>query len=231
MHKSNNVQYGEAYNYDVLISGCFNFVNGMLGLPWLMVATTVPCIVHMNSLSEKDKDGNILHVQETRLTMLFSHMCVGFSILALDLLTLLPLPVLNGVFLFMGVSALPGIQFWNRLLLFFQQPGKCHENPYTKYMDKGCIHLFTLFQMGFFAHVVVVQNIKAVAVVFPMMTFISIPARTHLLPRFFQGWELVLMDGDIFEIQEWNDKKADLVAEYEASLRADVSDFEDGESR
>ncbi|GAX27540.1 solute carrier family 4 (anion exchanger), member 2 [Fistulifera solaris] len=226
MHKSNNVQHGEAYNYDLLLSGCFNFVNGLLGLPWL-VATTVPCIVHLNSLSEKDKDGNVLYVQETRLTMLFSHMCVGFSILALDLLKLLPLPVLNGVFLFMGVSALPGIQFWNRFLLFFQQPSKYPETPYTKYMDKGRIHLFTIIEMFFFAMVFVVQNIKAVAVVFPMMTFFCIPARTHLLPRFFEGWELVLLDGDIFEIQEWIDKKADSVAEYEASLRGDLSEYED----
>jgi hypothetical protein len=110
MHKSNNVQHGEAFNYDLCFSGCFNFVNGLLGLPWL-VATTVPCIVHLNSLSEKDKDGKVLYVQETRLTMLFSHMLVGFSLLALNLLKLLPLPVLKGVFLFMAFAALPSVQF------------------------------------------------------------------------------------------------------------------------
>jgi uncharacterized protein YqeY len=35
------------------------------------------------------------------------------------------------------------------------------------------------------------------------------------------------LDGDIFEIQEWIDKRTDSVAEYEASLRGDLSEFED----
>jgi hypothetical protein len=142
MHKSNNVQHGESFNYDLFLSGCFNFVNGVLGLPWL-VATTVPCIVHLNSLSEKDQNGKVLYVQETRLTMLFPHMMVGFSLLALNLLKLLPLPVLNGVFLFMAFAALPNVQFWSWLLLLFQQPSKNPHTPYTKYMEKSRIHLFT----------------------------------------------------------------------------------------
>ncbi|GAX27543.1 hypothetical protein FisN_13Hu372 [Fistulifera solaris] len=221
----NNVQHGEAFNYDLFLSGCFNFVNGVLGLPWL-VATTVKCIVHLNSLSEKDQNGKVLYVQETRLTMLFSHMMVGFSLLALNLLKLLPLPVLNGVFLFMAFAALPNVQFWSWLLLLFQQPSKYLETPYTKYMEKSRIHLFTC-KFSFSVSSFFVRNFKTIAVAFPMMTMLCITARTHLLPRILEGWELVLLDGDIFEIQEWIDKRTDSVAEYEASLRGDLSEFED----
>jgi hypothetical protein len=205
-HKSHNLQHGEAYNYDLVLSGFFNLVNGMLGLPWL-VATTVPCIIHLNALADKDKDGNFISVQETRLTMLFSHMMVGLSLLVLNVLQLLPMPVLYGVFLFMGLSSLPNMQFWQRFLLFFQQPSKYAPTPYNRYMKKSKVHLYTVFQIGFFGLVFLVQNFPAISIVFPMMTLLCIPGRMYLLPRFFEGWELLLLDGDDEDIHEWLSRK------------------------
>eukprot|EP00522_Entomoneis_paludosa_P005863 CAMPEP_0172458838 /NCGR_PEP_ID=MMETSP1065-20121228/29467_1 /TAXON_ID=265537 /ORGANISM="Amphiprora paludosa, Strain CCMP125" /LENGTH=605 /DNA_ID=CAMNT_0013213259 /DNA_START=104 /DNA_END=1921 /DNA_ORIENTATION=+ len=205
-HPNNKLKHGEAYNYDLCLSGLFNFVNGCLGLPWL-VATTVPCIVHLNSLSEKDKDGKVISVQETRLTMLFSHMMVGLSLLVLELLQLLPMAVLYGVFLFMGLSALPAMQFWNRILLWFQQPSKYPDTVYTRYMTKSKIHLYTILQLFFFGLVFLVQNMSAISIIFPLMTLLCIPGRLYLLPRFFSGWELCLMDGDDEEIKEWVSRK------------------------
>ena len=52
----NNLQHGESYNWDLFLNGFVNMVNGFLGLPWL-VATTVPCIVHLNNLADKDSNG------------------------------------------------------------------------------------------------------------------------------------------------------------------------------
>lgn len=205
-HKSHKLQHGEAYNYDLCLTGVFNFINGCLGLPWL-VATTVPCIVHLNSLAEKDKDGKIISVQETRLTMLFSHMLVGLSLLFLKLLQLLPMPVLYGVFLFMGLSALPAMQFWNRFLLFFQQPSVYPDTVFNRYIDKSRIHVYTVFQIIFFGLVFFVQNFPTISIIFPFMTLLCIPARLSFLPRFFEGWELLLLDGDDLDIKEWETKK------------------------
>ncbi|EEC42697.1 predicted protein [Phaeodactylum tricornutum CCAP 1055/1] len=231
-HKSHNLQHGEAYNYDLCLSGFFNFVNAMLGLPWL-VATTVPCIIHLNSLAEKDKDGKFLSVQETRLTMLFSHMLVGFSLLALDVLKLLPLPVLYGVFLFMGLSSLPNMQFWNRFLLFFMQPSMYPEKSYTKYMSKARIHKYTLLQLLFFSLVFIVQNFKVIAIAFPLMTLLCIPARIYLFPKFFEGWELLLLDGDDEDIRRWEAAKHESMLEG-GDLRAGTTKHEvpidDGDS-
>lgn len=212
----NNLQHGESYNWDLFLNGLCNMINGLLGLPWL-VATTVPCIVHLNNLAEKDKDGNIIRVQETRLTYFFSHLLVGLSLLFLNALKQIPLPVLLGVFLFMGLSSMPGIQFWNRFLLFFQQPSAFPEKPYTKYMTTKRIHMFTVFQIIFFLGVFFVQNTQAVAIIFPFMTLLCIPARLFLAPKFFEGWELCLLDGYDEEVEEW-------VAAKEASLRSEVAD-------
>ena len=226
---NNNLQHGESYNWDLFLNGLCNLINGMMGLPWL-VATTVPCIVHLNNLADKDKDGNIIKVQETRLTYLFSHMLVGLSLTFLNALKLIPLPVLLGVFLFMGLSSMPGIQFWTRFLMFFQQPSKFEEKPYTKYMKTSRIHLYTFFQIIFFCGVFVVQNIKAVAIVFPFMTLLCIPGRLFFLSKFFAGWELLLLDGEGEDIAEWVKLKEDHV-QNEAMARgatqhmlADVSD-------
>ena len=203
---SNNLKHGESYNWDLFLNGSANLLNGLLGLPWL-VATTVPCIVHLNNLADKDKDGRITYVQETRLTYFFSHLLVGLSLLVLPLLKLIPLPVLLGVFLFMGLSSLPGLQFWNRILLFFKQPSMYPETPYTKYMEKKRIHLYTFLQILFFCGVFVVQNVKTIAIAFPFMTLLCIPGRLWLLPKFFEGWELLLLDGEHEMIDEWIEKK------------------------
>jgi hypothetical protein len=199
---SNNLQHGDSYNWDILCNGFCNLVNGLLGLPWL-VASTVPCIVHLNNLADKDAQGNIIKVQETRLTLLISHGLVGFSLLFLPAIKKIPLPVLLGVFLFMGLSSMPGIQFWNRFLMFFQQPSRFAETPYTKYMETKRIHLYTVLQIIFFLGVFFVQNTPSIAIVFPFMTLLCIPGRLYFVSRFMENWELCLLDGYNEEIEEW----------------------------
>jgi hypothetical protein len=185
-----------------------NCVNGCLGLPWL-VATTVPCIIHVGALAEKDKEGKVISIQETRLTGLFAHMLLGLVMLFLDVLKLLPLPVLYGVFLFMGLSSLVGMQMWTRFTLFFMQPSQYPVTVYTKYMQRGRIHKYTLIQMVFFGLIFFVQNYGPIRIAFPLMTFLCIPARLFFLPLFFEGWELLLLDGDDEEIDEWIALKED----------------------
>ena len=203
---SHKLQHGESYSWDLLLNGVLNCINGLLGLPWL-VASTVPCIVHLNNLAEKDKDGKFISVQETRLTNLFAHFILGMSLLFLNVIKLIPLPVLYGLFLFMGLSSLPGIQFWQRFLLFFRQPSLYPEAPYTTYMDKMRVHKYTIFQLVFFAGVFVVQNTKQISIAFPFMTLLCIPARLYLAPKIFHGWELLLLDGEDDQIKEWSDAK------------------------
>jgi hypothetical protein len=205
-HKSHKLEHGQAYNYDLILSGLFNCVNGMFGLPWL-VATTVPCIIHLNALAEKDKDGKFLHVQETRLTMLFSHLLVGLSLLALHILKLLPLPVLYGVFLFMGLSSLSSMQLWQRVLLFIQQPSKYPSTVFNDNLPKNIVTKYTMFQLLFFGIVFAVMNTKKIAIAFPLMTMLCIPARLFLLPRFFEGWELLLLDGEDDGVATWLSRK------------------------
>eukprot|EP00542_Grammatophora_oceanica_P009121 CAMPEP_0194044166 /NCGR_PEP_ID=MMETSP0009_2-20130614/15676_1 /TAXON_ID=210454 /ORGANISM="Grammatophora oceanica, Strain CCMP 410" /LENGTH=640 /DNA_ID=CAMNT_0038688607 /DNA_START=144 /DNA_END=2066 /DNA_ORIENTATION=- len=223
-HPSHKIKHGDAYNYDLILLGFFNCVNGMLGLPWL-VATTVPCITHLHALAEKDKNGKIVHVHETRLTHFLSHAILGVCMLFLSLLKMIPRPVLKGVFLFMGLAALPSIQFWQRLLNFGREFERQPEYAYKTWVSKGRVHLYTFLQIIFFAGVFTVQNFKAIAIVFPFMTLLCIPGRLYLLPKFFNGWELALLDGSDEEIEEVGQAK-----EAEAATAYQINDyFEDDE--
>jgi hypothetical protein len=219
---ANKLAHGESYNWDLFLNGITNMVNGFLGLPWL-VATTVPCIVHLNNLAEKDKDGHVIQVQETRLTYFFSHLLVGLSLLFLSAIKQIPLAVLLGVFLFMGLSSIGSVDFWTRITLFMQQPSKFPNKPYVKYMSTRRIHGYTLFQIVFFLGVFFVQNTPSVAIVFPFMTLLCIPARLFFAPLFFERWELCLLDGYDDEIDEW-------VAAKEASELIPILDDEESQA-
>lgn len=226
-HPSNGISHGEAYNYDTCVSAGMIAINSLLGLPWL-VASTVPCMMHVSAMSERTKEGVVLNVEESRLTGFFTHVLVLLSLMFLSLIKLIPLPVLYGVFLFMGLVALPAQQFWQRILLFFMQPSKYPQTPYTVFMKGHRIHMYTAIQMGFFAVLYGVKTYKTIAIAFPFFILLCIPARIYLLPRIFEPFELTVLDGSPEEVERFVEEKAaeEAMAEGDEEL---VSNHDDEE--
>jgi len=115
--------------------------NGRYLLPWMrefladfgpamaivawMFSATVRSLNHVRSLatmeevirSDGGKHERILHVRENRLTGLTIHLLVGLSVLLLAYLSFIPMAVLYGLFLFMGIVSLQGNQFFERVSL------------------------------------------------------------------------------------------------------------------
>ena len=58
-------------------------------------------------------------IREQRVTHILIFALIGVSVKLSFVLKFIPMPVLYGVFLYMGVASLNGIQFFDRLLLFF----------------------------------------------------------------------------------------------------------------
>jgi len=203
-HPSNKITHGDAYNWDTVISAIMIAVNSILGLPWL-VASTVPCIMHISAMQTTTKDGTVESLQESRLTGFFTHALVLATCFALNAIKLLPLPVLYGVFLFMGLVALPAQQFWQRILLFFQQSSMILDTTaYTKYVRPiRKVHFFTLIQLFFFVLLYAVKNYKKISISFPLFILLCIPVRIYLLPKIFSEDELTLLDGTPEEIEDW----------------------------
>eukprot|EP00980_Cylindrotheca_fusiformis_P010491 scaffold2325_cov126-Cylindrotheca_fusiformis.AAC.1 len=154
-------------------------------------------------MSEKDRLGITTKIQETRLTGFFTHVLVLCSIAALSVIKLIPLPVLYGVFLFMGLVALPAQQFWQRFLLFFQQPARIPSTPYTDNLETRRIYLYTVIQLVMFALLYAVKNYKTISIGFPLFILLCIPVRLYLLPKIFTKDELTLLDGTPEEIEKW----------------------------
>lgn len=226
-HPSNKLKHGEAYNYDTCISAFMIAVNSLFGLPWL-VASTVPCMMHVSAMSESTPDGQVIKVRESRWTGLLTHVLVLSTIFALDTIRLIPLAVLYGVFLFMGLVALPAQQFWQRILLFFMQPSRHPQTPYTRFIPLKRIHIFTLIQLAFFVVLYIVKAIKVIAIAFPFFILLCIPARLYLLPRIFEPFELTLLDGAPEEVEAWVEKAE--VEQEEAKDRQATSRIEEAES-
>jgi len=157
----------------------------------------------VHALAEKDPQGRILSVQETRLTNLLIHVLCLASLFALDALKLIPMPVLYGVFLFMGLVSLGSNTLWSRFLMFFMQPSKYPLEAYTMHMKPKRMHLFTVIQLGLFALLYTVKAIKTIAIIFPLIIACCIPVRLYLLPKIFTEKELVMIDGDDAEIKKW----------------------------
>jgi len=56
-------------------------------------------------------------VRETRVTSIVSHMFIGMSVLFIDELKLIPRPVLDGLFLYLAITALHTNQLFERITL------------------------------------------------------------------------------------------------------------------
>ncbi|CAG2239630.1 NCBE [Mytilus edulis] len=106
---------GVGYHLDMFIVAITVGIHSLLGLPWY-VAATVSALAHVQSLqkeSECTAPGEkpvFLGVREQRVTALFIGILSGLAVLITSVLRIIPMPVLYGVFFFMGFSALRGQQ-------------------------------------------------------------------------------------------------------------------------
>ena len=201
-HPSHKLKHGVAYNYDTLIVGFMIAVNSMFGLPWL-VAATVRSLNHLHALGKKTPDGKFVSVQETRLSNLLVHSLVLASVFALNVIKLIPVPVLYGVFLYMGLVSLGTNQFWKRITMFFMQSTRYPTEPYTQYMKPKNMHTYTAIQFALFATLYAVKSIKSIAIAFPIVIAVCIPFRLYVLPKIFTEGELIVLDSEDEVIEEW----------------------------
>ena len=75
---------------------------------------------------------SIVKVRETRLSGLISNLLIALSLLMLPTpLTLIPTMVLDGLFLFMAITALDGNQMFERALLLITEQVKKAVNSQT----------------------------------------------------------------------------------------------------
>ncbi|XP_029134367.1 sodium bicarbonate cotransporter 3 isoform X11 [Labrus bergylta] len=195
--KEHKLKKGCGYHLDLLIVAVMLGVCSIMGLPWF-VAATVLSISHVNSLkvesgcSAPGEQPKFLGIREQRVTGFMIFVLMGCSVFMTSVLKFIPMPVLYGVFLYMGVSSLKGIQFFDRIKLFGMPAKHQPDLIYLRYVPLWKVHIFTLVQLTCLVLLWVIKA-SAAAVVFPMMVLALVFIR-KLLDFFFTKRELSWLD-------------------------------------
>ncbi|XP_036381897.1 electrogenic sodium bicarbonate cotransporter 4 isoform X2 [Megalops cyprinoides] len=206
--KENKLKKGCGYHLDLFWVGILMAICSFMGLPWY-VAATVISIAHIDSLkmeSESSAPGEqpqFLGVREQRVTGIIVFLLTGLSIFLAPILQFIPMPVLYGVFLYMGVASLSGIQFWDRIKLYMMPSKHQPDYSYLRHVPLRRVHLFTLVQIVCLAVLWILKSTVA-AIIFPIMILGLIVVR-KMLDMVFSQHDLAWLD----DILPEKDKKKD----------------------
>ncbi|XP_052079267.1 sodium bicarbonate cotransporter 3-like isoform X1 [Mytilus californianus] len=172
--KENKLLKGNGYHLDLLIVATLILINSFLGLPWF-VAATVLSITHVMSLKKESEctapgeQPKFLGCREQRVTGVSIFLFIGLSVLMTKFLRIIPMPVLYGVFLYMGVSSLKGMQLCHRVMIMFMPQKYQPDYMFLRYVRIKRVHLFTFIQIMCLALLWVVKTIKEISIIFPLM--------------------------------------------------------------
>uniref|UniRef100_A0A0K2VB20 Anion exchange protein n=1 Tax=Lepeophtheirus salmonis TaxID=72036 RepID=A0A0K2VB20_LEPSM len=196
--KENQLNKGGGYHLDMLVLAITIIICSVFGLPWF-VAATVLSINHIQSLTKESESTapgekpQFLGIREQRVTHILIALCLGLSTLITPLLALIPMPVLFGIFLYMGVNSLKGLQFSDRLLLLFIPKKYQPDYIYLKYVPLGRVHAFTIVQLTALIGLWIIKNEPSTSISFPIMLVVICGIR-KVLECFFTRRELMALD-------------------------------------
>ncbi|KAM9603750.1 electroneutral sodium bicarbonate exchanger 1-like [Morphnus guianensis] len=195
--KEHKLKKGCGYHLDLFMVAVMLGVCSVMGLPWF-VAATVLSITHVNSLkvesdcSAPGEQPKFLGIREQRVTGLLIFALMGCSVFFTSVLKFIPMPVLYGVFLYMGVSSLRGIQFFDRLKLFWMPAKHQPDFIYLRHVPLRKVHFFTAIQL---ICLVLLWTIKVsrAAIIFPLMVLALVFVR-KAMDLCFSKRELSFLD-------------------------------------
>lgn len=190
---------GSAYHWDMLIVGLLTIICSLFGLA--LAHPSLPhSPMHVDALSVSesyfDNDGTprtrILKVKENRISALAVNVMIGFTIFALPLLRIVPLPVIYGFFFYLGIRAALSNPFIQRVRLLLVEPRLFPPTHFARVLKPLTIHAYTIVQVG--AWLAIWYAKKYVALVFPVVVLVLLPFRKYVVPLFFNKVTLDVMD-------------------------------------
>ncbi|KAF4089653.1 hypothetical protein AMELA_G00069080 [Ameiurus melas] len=191
---------GSGFHLDLLIIVAVGGILALFGLPWL-AAATVRSVTHANALTVMSKavapgdKPRIQEVKEQRVTGFLVAVLVGLSIVIGEVLRKIPIAVLFGIFLYMGVMSLNGIQMTERMMLLLMPPKYHPDHMYVRKVRTLRMHLFTIIQVVCLAGLWAVMSTQA-SLAFPFVLILTVPIRRFLLPRIFTQREMQCVTAD-----------------------------------
>ncbi|KAM8743893.1 electrogenic sodium bicarbonate cotransporter 4 isoform 4-T5 [Acanthopagrus schlegelii] len=227
--KENKLKKGCGYHLDLFWVGVLMALCSFMGLPWY-VAATVISIAHIDSLkmeSESSAPGEqpqFLGVREQRLTGILVFVLTGLSVFLAPVLQFIPMPVLYGVFLYMGVASLSGIQFWERIKLYLMPAKHQPDFSFLRHVPLRRVHLFTLVQIVCLAVLWILKS-TFLAIIFPVM-ILGLMVVRKMLDLIFSQHDLAWLD-DILPDKDKKKKEDDKTKKKERRAVEQESDEEE----
>ncbi|CAF3728481.1 unnamed protein product [Rotaria sp. Silwood1] len=188
---ANKLKKGKAFHVDLLVIAILNGLLSLFGLTWMHGALPLSPL-HVKALAdteERVEQGHIqsviVKVRETRLTVLISHIFIGLSLLMRHVLKEIPMPVLDGLFLYLALTSLDGNQFFERVTLFFTEQAAYPPNHYIRQVPQRKIHLFTFLQLIQLAILCILgfSPILYTKLILPIWLVVMVAFRYRILPK------------------------------------------------
>lgn len=171
----------DGMHMDMLVISVLTALQSLIGIPWL-VAATVRSLSHVGALSKYDSDGKVKGTMEQRVTGVSIHSLIACCVLLAkprQLLTQVPLPVLMGLFMYLGTSALPGNEMWERILGIFKDKDVAPKESWTGKMPTKITNIFTGVQIVCLGAMFWVKE-SPYGVLFPVVIAMLAPLRFAL---------------------------------------------------
>ncbi|KAJ8344850.1 hypothetical protein SKAU_G00290430 [Synaphobranchus kaupii] len=187
---------GSGFHLDLLILVGMGGISSIFGVPWLSAAT-VRSVTHANALTVMSKapTPQIQKVLEQRVSGILVASLVGISILMEPVLKMIPMTALFGIFLYMGITSLSGIQLWDRILLMLTPKKYYPKDTYATMVKPLRMHLFTLIQILCLVALWAVKS-SPFALALPFVIILTIPIRILMTGRLFTTREMKCLDAD-----------------------------------
>ncbi|XP_021966995.1 anion exchange protein 3 isoform X2 [Folsomia candida] len=194
------LQKGCGLHLDPLILAVTNLLCGVFGFPWVSVAT-LKALAHISALTVYSKNQppgilpTVVKIRENRMSGLVMSIMIGLSIFMAPVLKRIPMPVLFGVFLYMGITSFIPTQLYDRLLLFLTPVDAHPQTIYVRRVPTWKIHMYTSIQILSLAALWCVKSVKQIALFFPLILILLVPIRRSLT-LFYSESELEALDGE-----------------------------------
>eukprot|EP00986_Skeletonema_menzelii_P011069 scaffold5585_cov153-Skeletonema_menzelii.AAC.7 len=193
----NKLKKGPAYNVDMVALGVITGVLSIFGLPW-MCGATVQSMNHVRAMSEtrlnpETNEIEIARVTETRLTGFIIHAMLASTVMLLPLIKTIPIPVVSGVFLFLGRKLMTGNSFLKRITDAFAERRRLPDNNPINLLGRKKTLIYTGMQVLCLLGLFGFKQISSITIFFPAMIGVLMSIRAFVLPKIFSEDDFVAL--------------------------------------
>ncbi|QQP54685.1 Anion exchange protein, partial [Caligus rogercresseyi] len=176
--KDNKLMKGCGYHLDLFVLAFLIVILSLFGLPWFVAATVESrnhlCLYQGNPRNLLLGETKVLGDKRAKSDHHYDRATHRSLHFITPVLALIPMPILYGVFLFMGVRSLGGLQFFDRLLLFLVPLKYQPDYIFLKYVP--------LKRLASLVGLWLIKSFPDTSIAFPVMLVLI------CLIRFVCGW-------------------------------------------